>query len=127
MEDIISDGQYLMSNYFLTFNKRLFLSNDVYPFILVADSLTWHEIFNLMGGCNRVTFLKSFVLFPIVISGDADTAEPAELELSTKVHEDFTVHRDNRINRHLSMVCRCAFGMPISDRNFASASKNIST
>ena len=86
MEDIISDGQYLMSNYFLTFNnKRLFLSNDVYPFILVADSLTWHEIFNLMGGCNRVTFLKSFVLFPIVISGDADTAEPAELELSTKI------------------------------------------
>ena len=48
--------QYLMSNYFLTFNKRLFLSNDVYPFILVADSLTWHEILNLMGGCNRVTF-----------------------------------------------------------------------
>ena len=56
-----------------------------------------------------MTFLKSFVLFPIVISGDADTAEPAELELSTKVHEDFTVHRDNWINRHLSMVCRCAF------------------
>ena len=36
--------QYLMSNYFLTFNKRLFLSNDVYPFILVADSLTWQCI-----------------------------------------------------------------------------------
>ena len=75
------------------------------PFILVADSLTWHEIFNLMGGCNWVTFWKSFVLFPIVISGDADTAEPAQLELSTKIHKDFTVYKDNLINKHLSMVC----------------------
>ena len=80
-------------------DKRSILSNDVFPFILVADSLTWHEIFNLMGGCNWVTFWKSFVLFLIVISGDADTAEPAQLELSTKIHNAFTVHRDNLINR----------------------------
>ena len=94
-------------------DERSILSNDVFRSFWWLTPWPGTKSLIWWVAATGWHFESLLFYFPIVISGDADTAEPAQLELSTKIHEDFTVYRDNVINKHLSMVCRCAFGMPM--------------